>query len=120
MTMLPDSNTALEKMMEVLTQLVETEVTTTILKELAPHLKNREVLFEESMGSVTFQVKLRDGRKLYITNDDYWVQKVAGKPTWEPRWMHRWGWVQKAQSLIKSYEDLSNKTSTCIHIELAL
>lgn len=120
MTYLTQTNNRLEQMMEEISQLVEKEVTATIIEELSPHLKNREIIFDESMGSVTFEMKLRDGRTLFITDNDYWVKKLPGKPVWEPRWLTDWEWFQKAQKLVRDYQDVSNKTSNAIHIELTL
>lgn len=116
----PETLARWEQMQDELVQMVEKEVTKAIITQLTPHLKNRTIIFEESMGSVTFQVTLRDGRKLFITDDDYFVQKLPNKPTWEPRWLHEWEWVQKVQDIIAGYMYLSEKTNTLIHMEMTL
>ncbi len=120
MTYLTQSTNRLEQMMAEMEQMIEREVTETLIREFSPHLHNRTVIFEESMGSVTFQVNLRNGRKLIITDDLCWVREIEDSTTILPAGFEETEWVQRAMQLIRDYSELSNRTSSAIYVEVTL
>lgn len=117
MIALVKSNNRFEQMMVELEKILEDEIKQILIDEFSPHLKNRWVVFEESMGGITFEVTLRDDRILCIAQSFYWIHRGDDDPL-ETKSLDKFLWVKKAQNLIKEYQQLSCKTKTKVNIRV--
>ena len=74
-------------------------------------LKNRKVLFQDAMGSMTVEIGLRSGAILVIQRDDIYVRACpncfAGYEYAFERHFGGMDWVNKIQKLLDDYDDVA-------------
>lgn len=100
MSYLTQSNWVYDVMIEQLETLVKKEMIQA-LHSILPKFRDREVSFDDTMGSATVNINLRSGRVLLINANDYWISGSGPQPR-----MSHLKWLKQLQELVSEYDKI--------------